>query len=127
MLNPIDINILELLCESIRSFESAALSKGLSYQVDIRPLQTRYAKVDEIRIVQIINNILSNAIKFTDQGYVQIQVSGSDSSLKLTVTDSGIGMSQDQVQTIFKPFTQADAVSHVSMVELDLVLVSLKS
>ncbi|UPR48359.1 transporter substrate-binding domain-containing protein [Vibrio cyclitrophicus] len=109
LLNPIDINILELLCESIRSFESAALSKGLSYQVDIRPLQTRYAKVDEIRIVQIINNILSNAIKFTDQGYVQIQVSGSDSSLKLTVTDSGIGMSQDQVQTIFKPFTQADA------------------
>lgn len=109
VLNPTKVNLLELLCESIRSFEQAAHSKDLIYQVDINPIVCRYVLIDEVRLVQILNNLLSNAIKFTSSGFVKIEVSGTQCELKLSISDSGIGMSTEQIAKVLKPFTQADA------------------
>lgn len=109
VLNPTKVNLLELLCESIRSYEQAAQTKGLLYQVEINPLVCRFVLMDEVRFVQILNNILSNAIKFTSSGFVKIEVTGTHSELKLTISDSGIGMSREQIVKVLKPFTQADA------------------
>jgi two-component system sensor histidine kinase EvgS len=109
ILNPTKVNLLELLCESIRLYEQAAQAKGLLYQVEINPLVCRFVLMDEVRLVQILNNLLSNAIKFTSSGFVKIEVTSTQAELKLTISDSGIGMSTEQIDKVLKPFTQADA------------------
>mgnify|MGYP001579620732 CR=1 FL=1 len=68
---------------------------------------------DAMRIKQIMSNLVSNAIKFTQQGSVVIDITHKDitaknAAIKITVTDTGIGMNNEQQQTIFKAFAQAD-------------------
>jgi len=72
---------------------------------------------DPTRIRQIVSNLLSNALKFTEQGHVALALSlergGSvDQQVRITVSDSGIGIAEDALESIFSPFTQADA--HIS-------------
>ncbi|WP_267222074.1 ATP-binding protein [Dyella silvae] len=69
---------------------------------------------DANRIRQIINNLLSNALKFTQQGYVALRIdrlgeTNEGQSLRISVTDTGIGISQEQLSRLFQPFTQAEA------------------
>jgi signal transduction histidine kinase len=64
---------------------------------------------DETRLRQIALNLLSNAAKFTNAGTVTLDVRGRDDALVLTVTDTGIGMTQEQLGRVFEPFRQADA------------------
>ena len=59
---------------------------------------------DRKRIIQIANNLLSNAIKFTSDGYVILQVDYMDGNLTISVSDSGIGMSEEQIKRIYQPF-----------------------
>ena len=59
---------------------------------------------DRKRIIQIANNLLSNAIKFTSDGYVILQVDYMDGNLTITVSDSGKGMSEEQIKRIYQPF-----------------------
>ncbi|WP_350979905.1 ATP-binding protein, partial [Shewanella sp. AC34-MNA-CIBAN-0136] len=64
----------------------------------------------EDRIRQVLMNILGNAIKFTEKGYVTLTVSqNSDKSIRFSVQDSGIGIPPERLKSIFDPFTQADA------------------
>lgn len=64
---------------------------------------------DPTRVRQIVNNLVSNAIKFTEQGTVSIEASHNEGIFRLDVTDTGIGMSDEGMQRIFSPFSQADA------------------
>ncbi|WP_196137272.1 hybrid sensor histidine kinase/response regulator [Aliikangiella sp. G2MR2-5] len=68
---------------------------------------------DELRLSQVIINLVNNAIKFTAEGYVELKFeilhrSVSKVEIKVSIIDSGIGMSSDQIQKIFQPFIQAD-------------------
>ena len=63
---------------------------------------------DPLRISQILMNICSNSIKFTDQGYVQVDVDYQDGFILFSISDTGIGMTPEQASTIFQSFTQAD-------------------
>jgi len=88
-------------------------SKGLNFSVVIDPELPASIKLDEFRLQQCLNNLLSNAAKFTKAGSVtllarQAEVAGK-SSFILAVKDSGIGMSSDEVKRIFDPFMQADS------------------
>lgn len=91
-----------------------AKEKNLSVRFSVNP--SLYATVigDPLRIAQIIMNIGNNAVKFTDQGRVEIEFDGGMNAdgdvftLSMRVSDTGIGMSEKQLSKIFKPFTQAD-------------------
>ncbi len=101
-------DLLALLCDVIRSFEAKADSKGLDYIVDIEPFTHQMALFDATRLTQVITNLLSNAIKFTAQGEIRVYVKVSSNQLFVTVSDTGIGMNQVQIQKVKQPFVQAD-------------------
>jgi signal transduction histidine kinase len=70
-------------------------------------------QADHTRIRQILLNLLSNACKFTDNGHVYLFVrregAGESETIVFEVKDTGIGMSQEQISKLFRPFTQVDA------------------
>ncbi|WP_455209866.1 ATP-binding protein [Kaarinaea lacus] len=88
-----------------------AEKKGLEFNVlyDF-PLPTRFS-TDPVRLKQILLNLCSNAIKFTDQGSVSITISCDchNQVMQFTVKDTGIGMTEEQLKKLFKPFQQADS------------------
>jgi signal transduction histidine kinase len=90
--------------------ESLATEKGLALKVDLAPDLPR-GKGDERRLAQVLLNLVGNAIKFTDAGEVQIQVTATDSVFTVAVADSGPGIAEPDQQTIFEEFQQADSSS----------------
>ncbi|WP_043991544.1 transporter substrate-binding domain-containing protein [Vibrio sp. AND4] len=105
---PIQTDVLTTLCDVVRSFEPKAVSKGLDYRVLFKPFNTPWLKVDPVRLVQIATNLLSNAVKFTSDGEINVSVALSERKLILKVADTGIGMSDTQLEGILQPFVQAD-------------------
>jgi len=77
-------------------------------------IQDNFPKViigDPVRLNQILMNLVGNAIKFTDSGFVEIKLSRDNDKIKVSVTDSGIGISQNQLDTIFDSFKQGSNIS----------------
>jgi signal transduction histidine kinase/CheY-like chemotaxis protein len=88
--------------------------KDLELICDIHPAVPIEVAVDEIRLGQILVNLLGNAIKFTSQGEIELRVlvdgaADNSASLHFVVRDSGIGIPLDRQKAIFEPFSQADA------------------
>lgn len=88
--------------------------KGLNFFVTVSPQIPEYVVGDELRIVQILNNLLSNALKFTSVGRITVQVLRTarvDGQIELffIVTDTGIGISREDQDKLFQSFSQADA------------------
>ncbi|MFJ4344053.1 ATP-binding protein [Pseudomonas sp. NPDC089401] len=103
------------LVESVvRVFEGQARQKGLALELDISPAARCHALLDPLRFKQILSNLISNAIKFTEQGHVGISLSLRENGpsmpprLELEVRDSGIGIHDDDLQRLFSPFVQAN-------------------
>ncbi|MGN6207089.1 sensor histidine kinase [Asticcacaulis sp.] len=89
-----------------------AEEKGLLFTVNIADDVPRLVVADQKRIRQVLINLLGNAIKFTPSGEVRLEVScvasaTDDTGLRFCVTDTGVGISPDQLQRIFQPFEQA--------------------
>ena len=103
----IPLHINELVTSTFNKFK-IALDKEINLQLSISQELNPYRTGDPIRLTQIINNLLSNAIKLTHQGTVKVLLSGNEQSIKLVVSDTGIGIPTDQLQSIFAPFKQAD-------------------
>ncbi len=91
-----------------RLHNASAIEKGIRFYLNIEPSSIEVIEVDSLRLSQIVNNILSNAIKFTSKGYVEINMNLTDESLFINVIDTGLGMTEVQLKSVFKPFTQAD-------------------
>lgn len=91
-----------------------AKEKNLSVHFTVQPSLPPQVIGDPLRIAQIIMNIGNNAVKFTEQGRIDIEFEGKMNSkgntlsLTMRITDSGIGMNEEQLARVFKPFTQAD-------------------
>jgi PAS domain S-box-containing protein len=99
------------LAEALRTVEQRATEKGLAVKIKYDPALPMHFVGDPSRLRQVILNLMGNAIKFTKQGEVTIQVlSGQeDELLHFMVTDTGIGMTQGQVEKVFESFSQADS------------------
>ncbi len=106
---PFDLSA--LLQEIVSSFSELAKEKNLAVELEIdKKLSGKYIIGDPYRIRQIIYNLISNAIKFTDEGYVKIAALLIDGGkYQLTVSDSGCGIPEDQLETVFDKFNQADS------------------
>ena len=90
------------------SVEALAAEKNLDLNVKIRGVLNT-GKGDEQRIAQVILNLLGNAIKFTEQGKVEVAATVSDESFLVSITDTGPGLSETDQKKIFEEFRQADA------------------
>ena len=92
------------------SVEALAAEKNLNLKVKI-PGILETGKGDEQRIAQVILNLLGNAIKFTEQGEVDVEATVSNESFLVSVTDTGPGLSETDQKKIFEEFRQADGSS----------------
>tara|TARA_R110002020_G_scaffold24692_3_gene80925 strand:- start:1052 stop:3313 length:2262 start_codon:yes stop_codon:yes gene_type:complete len=89
-------------------FAPRAKMKGLALRVNVDALVPAWVLVDAGRLRQILLNLIANAIKFTDQGEVSVQVSSTVERLLFEISDTGCGLSEQQQQRLFEPFQQAD-------------------
>jgi two-component system capsular synthesis sensor histidine kinase RcsC len=110
-LERIEFDLLDVASRSLAIFTPMARAKGLMLQGELGDTVTQPLRGDPTRLGQVLNNLLSNAIKFTERGQVtlRIRVDAPASRVVLEVEDTGIGMSETQLQQIFRPFNQADA------------------
>ncbi len=88
-------------------------SKNLEFRVDLTQAP-QWIWSDELRLEQVALNLLNNAAKFTERGHVKLSVKeiespGQPHKLRFEIADTGIGMTEEQLQRLFKPFEQADA------------------
>jgi len=109
-LEAIDLDLVELVEDSVAMFAEPAARKGLELASQLSPLdQPLHAHGDPFRLRQVLANLLSNAIKFTRQGEVVVRAEvGTDGTLELSVEDTGVGIPPEAQQKIFEHFSQAD-------------------
>jgi PAS domain S-box-containing protein len=108
-----DFSLTESLWKTVHSLAPVARLKGLDLRLEMSPVLPGIVTGDELRLNQIVTNLVSNSIKFTKQG--QVIVSAAPSRLDdgtfgvdIDVSDTGIGIPDDCLDLIFKPFVQAD-------------------
>jgi len=112
-LEQVGINLKELLDSVSRLMEKTAEAKGLRMSVSFDPNVRLAVRGDPVRLRQVLSNLVSNAIKFTEKGSVSIQISKrsetrTHSELMFAVRDTGVGVSPEKAGKLFQPFAQAD-------------------
>lgn len=103
----------ELVRDTVNLVKMSAEQKGLQFQVNVAEDTPRQLYGDEGRIRQILINIINNAVKFTKEGYVRLDVSGrykdeENIALQFVVEDTGIGIKEEDIAVIFEAFRQLD-------------------
>ncbi len=120
-LYPTPVRLPDLLTSVVNIIKMAAREKALKFVYEAAPDLPEVVKADKKRLRQILLNLLGNAVKFTDEGQVLLRVetrkpksktrgrneTSSLISLHFSVTDTGVGITADQLQKIFTPFEQA--------------------
>jgi PAS domain S-box-containing protein len=110
----IDFDLHEVVSESVRSFGHHAARRGIELVLDMAGDVPHYVTGDPGRIRQVLSNLLSNALKFTQKGEISVTVAassleGRNVRLSFAVADTGIGIPSDKLGMIFEEFSQADA------------------
>jgi len=113
-LNKTSFNLHEIIDGCKKMFTPKAIENGLMMNFYSDPSIKKSLIGDPIRLRQVLINLLSNAIKFTSSGFIELQIESRDINEKTTtvyfeVSDSGIGMTTEQIAVIFEPFIQAES------------------
>ena len=103
------LDLHSILQELANMFTLQATSKGLTFEIVHSLPLPFYIEIDGFRVKQILINLCSNAIKFTQKGHVELKILQQDNRLIFKITDSGIGMSSSQLHHLFESFTQGDS------------------
>jgi len=109
-----EFSLSELVSGIVTVFDHQATAKGLEIHTEIIPGASDALSGDPIRVRQILFNLVSNAVKFTERGKISIRaaiepIGVQKRRLMLTVSDTGIGLTETQCRRLFQPFTQADS------------------
>lgn len=109
----LDFDLKELVSGVIKIFDYKAADKGISLTAELDTQIPMFLKGDTVRLNQILTNLIGNAIKFTEKGEVKVLVktknlSESSITCKFEIIDTGIGIPQDKIHSIFDLFSQAD-------------------
>jgi signal transduction histidine kinase/CheY-like chemotaxis protein len=102
-------DVASLCQEAIDTFAPLLANKDVILSLAIPPHVRGMYRGDAGRVRQVLTNLISNAVKFTDYGSVDVRVDRDGDMLTIDVTDTGIGIAPDQHQALFEKFTQADA------------------
>lgn len=112
-LEKVPFELYRLLEETAGNFEEMQSKKGVSLQLDVEEILKRPVLSDPFRIKQILTNLIGNAFKFTDEGYVKVLAYVEERNgtrwATIQIMDTGIGIPREQQETIFQEFTQAEA------------------
>lgn len=90
-------------------WRSVGEAKGLTLTGALAPDVDRWQIGDPGRLTQILNNLVGNAVKFTERGEVRVAIALSGDRLRFTVSDTGIGLTADQAARLFQPYVQAES------------------
>jgi two-component system, sensor histidine kinase len=107
-------NLHKLIDTAALLFQERSQMKGVGFDVDLTALEPLSYECDSARVKQIMYNLISNAVKFTQNGAVSVRASTKPMAngrklVSISVTDTGLGMSADTLSKLFQPFSQADA------------------
>ena len=110
---PVDYKTADLLSEIVNMMWLRANEKGLSFEISIDPDVPSVLYGDEVRIKQIIVNLLNNAVKYTEEGHVELRVESiaippDKTELVISVTDTGAGIRKDDIPYLFDAFKRVD-------------------
>ncbi|MES2734120.1 MAG: ATP-binding protein [Bacteroidota bacterium] len=111
----VDFNLKELVGKIIQSHQPRVAEKGLTLTMEIEETVPTWVRGDSVRLFQIMNNLVGNAVKFTEAGQVRVRISQeaprADQLMQLLfeVSDTGIGIAADRVDIIFERFTQGSS------------------
>ena len=113
MLSPHNADLREAVYDSVSVILSKAISKDIELDINIDAQTPTQLFFDEYRVRQVLTNLLSNAIKFTSKGTITTDIAYTPMSLgrgklECSVSDSGIGIEPEKLESIFEPFTQED-------------------
>lgn len=106
----------DVLMDAIGLFRALADKKGLEITCDIDPHCQQTFSIDEIRVRQMLGNLVNNAIKFSEKGLIRVSLLVTDNDqqpkrLKFVVQDEGVGISAEKIEQLFQPFSQVDGSS----------------
>lgn len=105
-----DVSILELVQSSYNMLMPLANDKNIKFNLITDKFDDKAYKTDPKMFKQIVINLLSNSIKFTKEGYVNLELYNDESHIYVSIKDSGIGISEDNMQQLFNDFTQVENV-----------------
>jgi PAS domain S-box-containing protein len=109
----IEFDLKKLLYETVKIHDTNAKNKNLKFSYHFPEGIPRYLIGDPKRLRQVLDNLISNSVKFTDKGEVRIEVNRYDApegfvGLEFRISDTGIGISKDNMQKLFRSFSQVD-------------------
>ena len=111
-----------LVSECVAQMQPLAMAKQLHLATDINVAEDMFCRSDAFRIKQIVNNLVSNAIKYTDEGEVRVGITVLNCWMTLSVSDTGCGMTPEEQQSVFNAFTRLPCAQGKEGVGLGLTI-----
>ncbi len=111
-----------LVSECVAQMQPLAMAKQLRLVTDINVAEDMFCRSDAFRIKQIVNNLVSNAIKYTDEGEVRVGITVLNGWMTLSVSDTGCGMTPEEQQSVFNAFTRLPGAQGKEGVGLGLTI-----
>jgi signal transduction histidine kinase/ActR/RegA family two-component response regulator len=100
--------LIDTVREVVAPYASKAAEKSLPLRLKIEGPEALWVNADKARLLQILKNLLDNAVKFTDQGHVDLRLQSTGSGVRFEIEDTGIGIPADRQQQVFDRFEFAD-------------------
>ena len=106
-----DVNLREFLPRVLDGSRILVKDKPVELKIDVEDSVPDHIQADPVRLQQIVNNLISNAAKFTEEGSITLSTRADNGTLRIAVTDTGMGIPKEKLEVIFERFRQADQSS----------------